>query len=578
MTPNNKTFSNVVKKDTLRKVQINTLNELSNALINSFGPYGSTSIIKDGDSAATVYTKDGHDILRRIKYNGPIECTIVDDLVEITRHVVKTVGDGTTSAVEIASLMFNEIYKLEHDGYTSRDIADAVNRAVEMISEKVYAKRRDCTIEDIFDLCMTSTNGNERLSGNITQLYREFGDNTYIDLEVSVSSTEDVIKTYEGMVLPCGYTDHIFANTDDNTCELVNPSIYVFEDPIDTPEMIALFDKIIHTNILSAYSAGSNGAVHPIPTVIIAPKISNDMSSMFSTITQLMARYKGIHKPPIVVLSSYYNMDEMSDIATMCNAPMIHKYINPEIQEQDIANGMAPSIENVEKFCGQCGKIVVDSESSKFIDPILMYDEEGNHTPQYESLYNWLATELKKAEDNGETADKKYKLRKRLNSLGANLVEYFVGGVSIADRDNDRALLEDAIKNCRSAMANGVGYGANAMAYTVLDEIVCNMSDDEPELMRRIMNAFLEVYDEAISSLYRTAGFDEETINNICETIPSKGPMNLRTHEYDGRVLSSIMADIEILKAVSKIVVLMATSNQFILPGPQFNIYEAMND
>ena len=36
-------YSNIVKKMELREVQSRTLAEISNALANSFGPYGSTT-------------------------------------------------------------------------------------------------------------------------------------------------------------------------------------------------------------------------------------------------------------------------------------------------------------------------------------------------------------------------------------------------------------------------------------------------------------------------------------------------------------------------------------------------------
>ena len=50
-------------------------------------------------------------------------------------------------------------------------------------------------------------------------------------------------------------------------------------------------------------------------------------------------------------------------------------------------------------------------------------------------------------------------------------------------------------------------------------------------------------------------------------------PLNIRTKEFDGNVLSSIDTDIYVLDTISKIVTIMATSNQFLLPIINANIY-----
>ena len=63
-------LSNVVGKDEMRVAQIKTLKIAADALINAYGPYGSTTAIRKssetGKSGFTMYTKDGHTILQKI--------------------------------------------------------------------------------------------------------------------------------------------------------------------------------------------------------------------------------------------------------------------------------------------------------------------------------------------------------------------------------------------------------------------------------------------------------------------------------------------------------------------------------
>ena len=50
--------------------------------------------------------------------------------------------------------------------------------------------------------------------------------------------------------------------------------------------------------------------------------------------------------------------------------------------------------------------------------------------------------------------------------------------------------------------------------------------------------------------------------------------MNIRTNEYDHAVLSSVKSDIIVLDTISKILALMYTTNQYLVPTPAHNIYE----
>ena len=56
-TQKNTYLSNVVSSNVLKQYQESVLNDLKNILINSFGPYGSNTCIKQ-TGALNVYTKD----------------------------------------------------------------------------------------------------------------------------------------------------------------------------------------------------------------------------------------------------------------------------------------------------------------------------------------------------------------------------------------------------------------------------------------------------------------------------------------------------------------------------------------
>ena len=74
-----KKVSNLVKKKTLKEIQLSVLEEVSDAVMNTAGPYGSNTMILK-DNLFPTYSKDGKKVLDSIKYYGCIETGILDEL------------------------------------------------------------------------------------------------------------------------------------------------------------------------------------------------------------------------------------------------------------------------------------------------------------------------------------------------------------------------------------------------------------------------------------------------------------------------------------------------------------------
>ena len=162
----NTTLSNVVSKKELREVQQWTLQKLKEAVEPSAGPYGSTTqILKiDPNSVgkqnalmeATEYTKDGHTILSHVRFNKAIEDSLQKEITDLTRHIVKKVGDGTTSVTILSSLIFDELLKLDEDKYppyliieTFQNVVDNIKDILDKFFEKSNLGQK--TINDILE-------------------------------------------------------------------------------------------------------------------------------------------------------------------------------------------------------------------------------------------------------------------------------------------------------------------------------------------------------------------------------------------------------------------------------------------
>lgn len=567
-----KIMNNVVPKDVLRKIQSKTLNELSDILIHSFGPNGSNACIKMQD-AYSRYSKDGHTIIGSINYNGIIEQSIKDDVESITRHIVKTVGDGTTSAVILSSLLFDTISKMESE-YKPSEVLRALKKVVKEIKEIINKSSKEITLDDVYDIAMISTNGDTFVSNQLKEIYEEFGMHVFID--VSPSTGEDfVVKSYNGMTLNTGYCDSCYiTNAKDNSAEVDKPEVYFFEHPVDTKELGVYLDAILSHNIVEPCNTGKYENL--VPTVIFAPKISQDMSAVMDSIIASMANMPVNNKLPVCVITDYHEVEQLQDLARMCGAKMIRKYIDPKIYEEDVKRGAAPTKETIFGWAGTCDRVVAYSDKTTFINPSQMRDENGNYTEVYNNLVNFLELEISNYIKDGENLRDIGRLKRRLHSLKSNLVELYVGGITQADRDALRDLVEDAVLNIRSAAENGVGLGGNmsaALAVTNLcDSYEDNYNTLEGELLVAIENAYIKLIDILFGCCVPEG--ENTTILRTCIGRAKQGEVyNLREGQWSNNVKTSIMSDIVILETVTKIIGIMATCNQFLVPTAMHNVY-----
>lgn len=593
-----KAVSNIVPKNVLREVQLETIERIANALANSYGPSGSTTLIRKGDdvkgSGVTAYTKDGHSILGAIKFNKPIEMSILDDLKDITRNTVKTVGDGTTSAVILSYEIFRALNEIisDHANFTEKAVVAELQKVVKDITTIIENSKQKPTIDKIYQIALTSTDGNEEVASSIREIYEQFGLGVYIDVGIS-NTTNHMVKTYEGLTIDGGYFNPCFINrAKDAVSELQNPNIYIFEDPIDNNYTLNLCYKIVEQNLiapLTKYNTlvqqGNQAEADAVianelkATAIITPTFGRDIRSQMDSIIDMMSSSKIEQRAPLTIITGMTDVDRLADLAAMTGAKTIKKYVDPEVQKSDVEKGIAPTLDNVAtEFGGKAELLVADTKTTKVINPELMFvnDEEGKRvfSSEYNNLLASLEAQLAQLDTVKESATEVNVLRRRIQSLKCNMVDYLIGGVSYTDRDALKDAVEDAVLNCRSAAKEGIGYAANfeglRAAYEVA-EVTSNLSP----IREAVSNAVYKAYANTVARIYvdYMAVEDIEQDDLIKTLIERNKPIDATGN--DREVLSSIKTDPTTLQAIVDIVGLMFKTNQFLCPIPDMNTYTA---
>jgi len=573
--------TNIIDQKVARKIQQEALHVIADSVKMSFGPKGSMTAITDymnreREQGITIkHTKDGHTIINSIEFLNPIERSVQDLVVDMTRYIVKTVGDGTTSAAILSSLIFDEFCNMEFDAnLCPSDIIQEFSKRVKLVNDLIISKGRECTLEDIYNICLIATNDNKELTDTLYEVYKKFGKEVYINIETSPREI-NIVKEYDGMTLETGFSNIAFINDkSNNSARVQNPHIYIFQDPIDTPEMISFFNTIIDKNIMNPLknmnkpkTPQQNGMDQLVPTVILCKKITPDISSYLETLIQLMHSNPGVI--PFILVSDIHQEYMLEDILLMTGSKWIKKYLDPEVQKNDQEQGLAPTLENIHEWYGTADEVRSDKYKTQFIRPKDMFNADGTYSDKYNMMLNYLNSQIDKATNEGAGVNEVATLKRRYNSFKGNMVDFLVGGITLSDREALKAALEDAVYNVRSAVANGVGYGSNFMAYSTLKELLSHEDRAHDIYLQMLCHAYFEL----LACLYKNS-FPTRYEDIIKESLIHNCPLNIRTEEYDHKVLSSIKSDVVILETINKIVTMMYITNQYLLPNVAINAYD----
>ena len=611
-----KVVTNIVEEDALRKAQLRALKIFSDAVSKTYGPMGGYTAYSLMDSNSKLkavmhnYTKDGFTVLKHVDVDKPIESLIKDEIRDICAQVIKKVGDGTTSATMMSYFLFRRLYDLHRNaGIPKRSIIKLFKEMIAEGSKRIVEHGHDATVDDIYNIALTSLNGNEEMANIIKGIYEDSGMDVFIDVSIS-NTTDHTIKTYNGMSYESGYIDPAFVNNAvDQTCELINPKVYVFESPIDTPDMInnvrMILDKETFQPVAEMQKAMQANKQYkgprPRAVIIISPHISRDANSFIDSLISQFTSTSVEHRFPICLVTNIANDNNfLTDIMNMTGAKFIKKYIDPKAYENDKVINLAPTESNITTFGGEAEKIIVDALTTRIINPKNMYDKDGNHTEFFKNYIDQLEVQLKMYEETREELVKIGNLKRRINILKANMVELYIGGIGIADRDALKDSVEDAVLNCRSAAKDGVGYAANFEGLRAFNELDSEILEKKKEveadenasaedkyiasLRYTITSVILSSYVELCSNIYlpyydydedlaRKMVFASITFDPSQYNLKEQCPFNIIDEAFDAKVLTSIQTEPVMLDAISRIITLLFDTNQFIVPDPRFNVY-----
>lgn len=551
--------SNVTNYEESNRVISDTLSDITSILINTLGPYGSTTIIEDRIYNHTI-SKDGYTVLNKLRYNNEISNTILELVRRVSRTLVREVGDGSTSSIVISNSLLQSIKKLK-DKLPSKEILDYMSAIEKILEEKIMSKSikiNEDNFSVIKSIASIANNNDDKAGDLIYSIYKEIGKNGFINLESS-PTISDSYDIKDGIEHSRGYISNIFVNQSNKIdCILDRPLVFMCNDILMENDLEGLCE------ILGNVCLANNK-----PLLIIAKGYDTEVVN-FLKINKNQNKKLDLAAVDYAFVNNNH-FKSFEDLAIYLGATIFDKNIEDSMDK-----------DNVSKYLGSCNKIIVNENTTRFIDGF------GAIETIEERVEN-IKEEIKKLLQlqNLKSIDiELFGLEKRISNLTCKTATLFVGGNSDLEKDTRKFLMEDAIYACRSALKHGYIHGGNLVIPRILskdhDEISNtlkelkinnSLSSDEIDTIIYLLLEYIDLsfrysFNSVLSNKFNK-NLSETVISGMVNTcIEDDTIYNLKTDKYesidDTKIINSCMTDIQIMKATFSIVGLIATSNQFV--------------
>lgn len=475
---------NVIEGDEYKEAFTAVSNCTAEILKKTLGPFAHTTVIDDGQF--TYSTKDGWNIVNRLRFGEPLYNTLYGFIRNISYSLVSKVGDGTTTAIIAA----NEFIKAISDApelahYRQRDVLETINVVKDEIIAQIKSSKYLHAItpandyEDIYRIAYTSSNGNEQIASIIRKIYMETNNpNIYINPGPEKETSYEIHKGYRLDCFPKLLNAYI--NTDSREYKCTENTLVFFCNHNMT--------YTEHRNIIvaiSSYCTASNSSC-----IIFAPYFDDILSGVIRDLVDNMSKNRQI--PNIMMVQIPMSMsiqkDYVSDAAMLCRAKIFdggalriyQKMRNGETLEENendseyekdlFAKYQTPDA-LIQDYCGIIPAITVNEKFVNFEN----YSTEKY--PLFENTFKAVETAYKNALDKSATVmtalNKEFMdISMRYTRLVGFMGMINVGGDSELEKMCLKDSVDDAVLACRSAFENGYVKGMNLATIGAIHDLL----------------------------------------------------------------------------------------------------------
>ncbi|MEM4397830.1 MAG: chaperonin GroEL [Candidatus Woesearchaeota archaeon] len=424
----------IIFDEKARKAIVEGTNKMYNVVSVTLGPKGRCVALEQSFGSPTLIN-DGVTIAKEIELEDKFENVGAQLLKEVAEKTQDIAGDGTTTAVVLASHIIKEGIKNITAGASPTEVKIGIEKATEKVIS--YLKEKSVPVKDkekIVQVATISANNDEKIGKLLADAMEKVGNNGVITVE-EAKSTETTLEVVEGMQFDRGFVSpYMVTNPDKMLAELEEPYILLYDKKISSmKELLPILEQVVQEGK---------------PLAIIAEDIEGEALA-----TLILNVLRGAIKA-VAVKAPGFGDDQkemLEDIAILTGGKVISEDKGMKLENARITD------------LGKCSKIKVDK------DKTVIVGGQGDQK-KIKARISLIESQIKATDSEYEKDD----LKKRLAKLSGGVAVINVGAATETEMKERKARVDDAMHATRAAVEEGViaGGGVTLLrAAKVLDDL-----------------------------------------------------------------------------------------------------------
>ena len=446
------------------------VNILADNVSATLGPRGRTVALFHKEQGIPVLTKDGVTIADFVELDGPFQNLGAQVIKQAAKQTVENAGDGTTTSTVLARAILSEGQRYLTSGVSPVELQRGINRAVEVIVEKLDELARPIeTVEDIKHIATISANNDTKIGTLISTAVDKAGKDGSVIVEEarSMNTSLDLI---EGFRFDSGYLSSQFINNERNgTVDYDNPLILI------TDEKLEHVEQIMPTLTIAARDSR--------PLLIVAPDVEGQ------ALAALIANsVRGTMKVAAVRAPKYgeERRNILKDLCASVGATFVSREAGLSLKEVKLNDfGQAKSI-NVTK-----GWTTVIGGKGDWEEIDTRIAAVKNEIQQTENLQECE------------------RLQERITRLASGVAVIRVGAATEVEMIEKKHRIDDALEAVRSAQEEGIVPGGGVALVRAIEGLFLVLDNEEQDLGAKIV---LRACEAPLRTMARNAGESEDII------------------------------------------------------------------
>ncbi|MEX0962204.1 MAG: chaperonin GroEL [Simkaniaceae bacterium] len=504
---------------------------LSKAVIVTLGPKGRNVVISRG-MGGFLSTKDGVTVAKEIQLKDKFENMGAELVKEAASKTNDVAGDGTTTAIVLAEVIFTEGLKNVIAGHNPMSIKRGIEKAANVLVQTIEKQAIPISKpEEIEQIATISANNDSSIGKIVSEAIEKVGKEGTITIgEAKGNETMLVIK--EGMQFDQGYLSPYFiTNPEKMTAELDNPQILIVDKKLTTAnELVPFLEKMM--------DQGSQ------PLLLIAEDVTDEALA-----TLVINRLKNGLSVTAVKAPGFGDRQKalLADIAALTGATVVSEEIGLNIEEVGL------------EVLGRAKLIKIAKDETTIVDG-------QGQKKTIEERIKLIRYELNQTESEYD----REKLEERLAKMVGGVAIIEIGAATKAEMDEKKMRVEDALHATRAATHGGIVPGGGVALLRALYALdALELSEEEAigkEILRKACFA-------PAAAIARNAGMQGDTVSlKIFESVGNWG-MNGMTGEFcdmvEAGIIDPALVTANALKNASSVSGLLITVAAMITDKPK---------